>query len=170
MKYCVNGEYAIATGDGTSFTRYFYQESIPFFEVNSTDYWLVDKSLIPKPEKPDNAEKKEDEGDKSTGGVGDNGGGPEPSDGSETAAIKKFQSITISGKLSDKLVFNQLMSYFIIPFKDNPIDIEVSFKIKSNPSLQLDETKQQYKSAKEASKQLGFEFTNDSDLLQNQLF
>lgn len=161
LKYCLNGEFAIATGDGTTFTRHFYQESIPFFEVGSSDYWLVDRTLIPKPENPEESEKKEDERDGPLGGVSDPGAGPETSGGPDTASVKKLQSITISGKLSDKIVFNQLVSYFIIPFKDNHIDMEVSFKIKSTPSMQLDETKQQYKSAKEASKQLGFDFEEE---------
>ena len=43
----------------------------------------------------------------------------------------------------------------------NKIDIEVKFKIKSTEGSQLDETKQQYKSAKEAAKQLGLDFNED---------
>ena len=40
----------------------------------------------------------------------------------------------------------------------NKLDIDVKFKVKSTESSPLDETKQQYKSAKEAAKQLGLDF------------
>jgi len=50
QKYCMNGEYCIATGDGTNFTRYYFQEAVPFFDVNDVTYWLVDKSLKPIPQ------------------------------------------------------------------------------------------------------------------------
>ncbi|MBK6701489.1 MAG: ATP-binding protein [Saprospiraceae bacterium] len=52
QKYCTNGEYCIATGDGTTYTRFFFQESVPFFDVNDITYWLVDKSLKPQPQQP----------------------------------------------------------------------------------------------------------------------
>src|SRR5690606_14586020 len=50
QKYCTNGEYCIATGDGTNYTRFFFKESAPFFDVNDVTYWLVDKSLKPEPQ------------------------------------------------------------------------------------------------------------------------
>ena len=53
------------------------------------------------------------------------------------------------------------MNYFIVPFKDNNIEIEVSFKISSTPKMQIDESKQQYKSAVEAAKQLGLNFEEE---------
>lgn len=43
----------------------------------------------------------------------------------------------------------------------NKLDIEVKFKVKSTESSPIDETKQQYKSAKEAAKQLGLDFEED---------
>ncbi len=52
QKYCTNGEYCIATGDGTNYTRFFFQEPVPFFDVNDITYWLVDKSLKPAPQHP----------------------------------------------------------------------------------------------------------------------
>lgn len=41
------------------------------------------------------------------------------------------------------------------------IEIDVSFKIKSTESSPITENKQQYKSAKEAAKQLGLNFRED---------
>ena len=43
----------------------------------------------------------------------------------------------------------------------NKLDIDVKFKIKSMESSPLDETKQQYKNAKEAAKQLGLDFEEE---------
>ena len=43
----------------------------------------------------------------------------------------------------------------------NKIDIEVNFKIKANSGSPIDESKQQYKSAKEAAKQLGLNFEEE---------
>jgi hypothetical protein len=45
----------------------------------------------------------------------------------------------------------------------NKLDIEVKFKVKSTETSQLDETKQQYKSAKEAAKQLGLTFEENEE-------
>ena len=162
QKYCTNGEYCIATGDGSNYTRFFFQEAVPFFDVNDTTYWLVDKSLKPKPEPivtpvinengnvqpPINAVNEPHV-------TNDNAGKP------VSVGNKKFKSITVSGNIKDKLIYTQLMNYFIVPFKDNNIEIEVSFKISSTPNMQIDESKQQYKSAKEAAKQLGLDFNEE---------
>jgi len=43
----------------------------------------------------------------------------------------------------------------------NKLDIEVKFKIKSTDNNTIDESKQQYKAAKEASKQLGLNFEEE---------
>ena len=47
----------------------------------------------------------------------------------------------------------------------NKIDIEVSFKINSNSITPIDESNQQYKSAKEAAKQLGLNFDEEDIVL-----
>lgn len=163
LRYCLNGEYAIAAGDGKDFSKFYFKENVPFFEVNNATYWLVDKSLIPKPEtKTEPAMTDSDSNSKTVSGVSDSGDENGTTSETGTDTLRKFNAIRISGKLSDKLIFNQLINYFIIPFRDNKIDIEVSFKINSNPSMQLDESKQQYKSAKEAAKQLGLDFEEEA--------
>lgn len=162
QKYCTNGEYCIATGDGVNYTRFFFQESVPFFDVNDITYWLVDKSLKPQPQqtsRPSSNDSntvvtpvsKVNEPPVNTGNNSKD----------DTGASKKFKSITISGNINDKLLYTQLINYFIVPFKDNNIQIEVSFKISSTPNMQIDESKQQYKSAKEAAKQLGLNFDEE---------
>jgi len=63
-----------------------------------------------------------------------------------------------TGKLTDKVQFMNLGQYFLVPFKDNSIDMEVKFKIKSSPNSPLTENDQKFKRIKEAAKQLGFDF------------
>jgi hypothetical protein len=55
LRYCQNGAYGIATGDGTHFTKFYFEETVPFFEVTDTTYWLVDQSLKPQPLQPDDS-------------------------------------------------------------------------------------------------------------------
>jgi predicted AAA+ superfamily ATPase len=163
QKYCSNGEYCIATGDGANYTRFYFQETIPFFDVNDVTYWLVDKSLKPQPQQV------------STSVINDKGEVVAPvsqvneplvntgnESKEETGISKKFKSISISGNVPLER-YTELFNYFITPFamNGNKIDIEVNFKIKSNTGSPIDESKQQYKSAKEAAKQLGLNFDEE---------
>jgi hypothetical protein len=50
-----------------------------------------------------------------------------------------------------------LGQYFLVPFKDNNIEMEVKFKIKTSPNSPLTENDQKFKRMKEAAKQLGFD-------------
>ncbi|MBK6701488.1 MAG: hypothetical protein IPG55_16705 [Saprospiraceae bacterium] len=70
--------------------------------------------------------------------------------------------MTVSGKVPLER-YTELFNYFITPFamSGNKIEIEVNFKIKSNTGSPIDESKQQYKSAKEAAKQLGLNFDEE---------
>jgi hypothetical protein len=163
LRYCMNGEYCIAAGDGTTFSRYYLQEAVPFFDVTDTTYWLVDKSLkpapkpepLPNPEAPGQPEGKKDE-------AHEPGIPKKPDSDQEQNTIKKFKSITVSGKVPLER-YTELFNYFITPFAmcGNKIDIEVSFKINSNTASPIDESKQQYKSAKEAARQLGLGFDEE---------
>ncbi len=159
VKYVHNGEFAAASGDGKEFTRYFYKESIPYFDPTDATYWLVDKADIPEAVTPSIPKESIGNGKPESSPI--TGVAESPTDVPGMESVRKFNSITVSGKLSDKLMFTQLSSYFIVPFKDNNIDIEVTFCISSTPNMQLDETRQQYKSAKEAAKQLGMRFEEE---------
>jgi hypothetical protein len=163
QKYCTNGEYCIATGDGASYTRFFFQEAVPFFDVNDTTYWLVDKSLKPQPQTPA-ASVTNDKGEVvppillvNEDTVPPSGNGTE-----DVPTSKKFKSITVSGNVPLER-YTELFNYFITPFamNGNKIEIDVNFKIKSNTGSPIDESKQQYKSAKEAAKQLGLKFDEE---------
>ena len=161
QKYCTNGEYCIATGDGINYTRYFYQEYVPFFDVNDATYWLVHKHLKPQPQIPA-APGTDDKGEVlpltqvHEDPVSPSGSGIEP------LSTKKFKSITVSGNVPlDR--YTELFNCFIAPFamNGNKIEIEVNFKIKSNAASPIDESKPRYKLAKEAAKQLGLKFDEE---------
>lgn len=164
QRYCTNGEFCIATGDGTSFSRYFLQETIPFFDVEDATYWLVEKSLKPVVQKEP----------KDT----DNPSGVSPFNNSstfiETEAqissskdinkehdIKRYKSITIYGKVPLEN-YTQLFNSFIMPLAQNNIEIEIKIKGNSTTSKPLTDSSQEYKIVKESAKQLGLNF--DSEL------
>jgi hypothetical protein len=155
LKYCYNGEFCVAAGDGTTFSRYYLKESVNHFDVTDSTYWLVDKSLYPTPNNPGQPED-------NPGQVQEPSNAHDPETEPEPNAVKKFKSVTISGKVPLER-YTELFNYFITPFAmyGNKIDIEVSFKINSNTASQLDESKQQYKNAKEAARQLGLGFEEE---------
>ena len=76
--------------------------------------------------------------------------------------IRQFKSLTVSGSVPLER-YTELFNYFITPFamNGNKIEIEVNLKIKSSSASPIDESKQQYKSAKEAAKQLGLNFKEE---------
>lgn len=162
QKYCTNGEYSIATGDGTAFTRYFFKESVPFFDVSDITYWLVDKSLIPAPEIAAPVTNANGEVVIPASTVNEPTPSTETGKKEEAGTPKQFKAITVSGKVPLER-YVELFNYFITPFamNGNRIEIEMKFKIHSTPKNTLDESKQQYKSAKEAAKQLGLNFEED---------
>ncbi len=164
LRHCVNGEYCIASGDGKDFKKIFFQENVPFFDTTDSTYYLLDKSMKPKPVVPDQPVTggKTPEGGDGKLPVDEPAGGKYGKKGVDEPEVKKFSSITVSGKVPLEK-YHELFNCFITPFAmaGNKLDIEVKFKIKSNESSPLDETKQQYKSAKEAAKQLGLDFDEE---------
>lgn len=162
LKYCNQEQFCIATGDGNSFTKYYLGESVPFFDVTDSTYWMLDKSLKPAPQPvtppyPVSNDSAPKVGDPGTGGA--TGTEPIPGNGEEA---KKVKAITVSGKVPlDQ--YTWLFQYFIAPFTQsgNKVDIEVKFKMHSTESSPLHDAKQQYKSAKEAAKQLGLYFEEE---------
>lgn len=160
LKYCYNGEFCIATGDGANFTKYFYQQNVMHFDVTDSTYWLIDKSLLPKSEVSlDTIAGSASDANIPFPGVQDDGGTSANDQKDEGSTVKQFKSITISGKVPLER-YTELFNYFITPFamSGNKIDIEVKFKIKANEGSPINESKQQYKTSKEAAKQLGLDF------------
>jgi hypothetical protein len=112
--------------------------------------------VIPEPTTPDG---KIPEGDGGTRPVDEPEGGKM---GEKPETIRNFKSISFSGKVPVEK-YHELFTCFITPFamSGNKLDIDVKFKIKTTESSPLDETKQQYKNAKEAAKQLGLDFEEE---------
>src|SRR5690606_19224900 len=103
LKYCANGEFCIATGDGSNFTRYYLQETIPFFDVDDSTYWLVEKSLKPVPqtkseysgtETPSNTDNSQPNSFNEPEGTKETTNQPDVKTDS-----KKYKSITVLGKI-----------------------------------------------------------------------
>lgn len=159
LKYCYNNEFCIATGDGTNFTKYFLGESVPFFDVNDTTYWLIDKSLKPLPVP------KESEGSPisstPTNVVNEPNPIHAPAIGGEPVQVNKsLKSVTISGKVPFEQ-YTQLFASFIMPLAHNNIEIEIKIKGKSTQAKPISENSQEYKIIKESAKQLGLNFDEE---------
>lgn len=161
LRYCTNGDFCIASGNGTTFTKFYFQESVPFFDVTDSVYWLVDKSQMSAPTPADGTSNVPDYKPSSESTSAQESDKPTSQERlpSDEEIVKKLNAITISGKVPLER-YTELFNYFITPFamSGNKIEIEVKFKIISSQSSPLDESKQQYKSAKEAARQLGLEF------------
>jgi hypothetical protein len=159
LKYCYNGEYCIATGDGKIFTNYFFKRDIPFFDVTDSTYWLTDKSFEPQQKEPGTASNT-DERNTALSLFNDSGIPASADSKGDTGTIKKLKSITISGKVAFEQ-YTQLFTSFVMPLAHNNIEIEIRIKGKSTSSKPLTETSQEYKIVKESAKQLGLNFEEE---------
>jgi hypothetical protein len=159
QRYCLNGDFCIAAGDGKAFNKYFLGESIPFFDVQDPSYWLVDKSLKPKadpnpePAQGGNPEKPYPP----IPAPGEGNSIKDPGHGLESKAIR---SLEISGKIPLEQ-YTQIFNSFIMPLAQNNIEIEIRIKGKSTSAKPLTESSPEYKVVKESAKQLGLNFTEE---------
>lgn len=155
LRYCNNGEFAIASGEPGNFTKVFYKENVPFFDITDTSYWVVDKSLYKVPEEEKKSDEAEDTGEQQ----------PEKEPGTSATEIseetvKSFRTITISGKV-DVANYNQVFSSFIMPLVQNKVEIEVKIKGSATQANPITENSQQYKITKESATQLGLDFEEE---------
>lgn len=153
LKYCLNNEFGIASGDGTSFSKYFIGNDVPYFDSTDPSYWLVEKSSIPAepapviPGVPPIIETPPD------------GGGDTPLPPPDVTP-STINSVTISGKVPLEQ-FTQIFASFIMPLSQNNIEIEISIKGKSTSIKPITENSSEYKIVKESAKQLGLNFRED---------
>jgi hypothetical protein len=154
QRYCVNGEFVIASGEPDDFTKMFYKEPVPFFDVTDSTYWLVDKNQYKTAEQPT---KKVNEPDITAQPTDTESTQPTPIGNDEEGDIKNLNSITISGKV-DLANYQQIFSSFIMPLKDNQVEIEIKIKGTSNSGFPITENSTQYKITKESASQLGLDF------------
>lgn len=159
-RYCTNGTFNVAVGSPSKFTRIYHEESIPFLDVTSEDYWLVDSSVVltqggDTPTTP--------AGGTSTTSGGENTPGTQPGSGTpqtETPTqpkTKTYKKVVISGEVPIEN-YSQLFSSFINTLKNNNLKIEIKFTAKSNGSNPLTENSATVKSVKESASQLGLDF------------
>lgn len=156
QRYCTSGDFCIASGDGQSFSRFFFQEQVPFFDVLDSNYWLADPADRPVPKPPPTDSSPTEPGAPNPDPVPSGQGLPQDPEPTPPGTPRVFKSVTVSGKIPVEN-YAELFNYFIGPFsmQGNKIDIEIKFTIRSNASNPLDESKPQYKNVKVAAKQLG---------------
>jgi hypothetical protein len=155
LRYCQNGEFAIATGEEGHWNNTYFKQDVPMFDVSDETYWLVDKSTYTAEEPAPTSDPP------STGDIPPEETptveGEQPDDGGSVRTIK---SLTVSGKVPLEN-YSNLFTSFINPLKENSIEIEVIIKAKSTPAKPLTESSQEYKIVKESAKQLGLGFEED---------
>ncbi len=151
QRYCSNGEFAIAAGDGKLFNKMWYKETAPFFDVTDGSYWLLHKSCYTVKSAVDVQEPKS---------VVKNGLELSQPSIPGIAVPKSIKSLAICGKV-DIANYHQLFSSFIMPLAQNQIEIEIKIKAKATESSPLNENSTQYKIAKESAKQLGLDFKEE---------
>lgn len=164
-RYCFNGEYCIAAGDGQTFNRYFLSEEVLGFNIEDDNYWLLDKSKkpVPQPMTPPTGESGPTVVDNLITGEGSIRTGTDGSGSAPTEeVVKAFHALIVQGKVPVER-YTELFNYFIAPFTQsgNRVEIEMKFRIVSTAGSPLDESKPLYKNAKEAAKQLGLGFVGE---------
>jgi len=155
QRFCLNGEFCIASGESAPYTRYYLQENVPMFDVEDLTYWLVDKTLRPQPAVPVE--------------VGTTGGEPPFTNGmprpnpvitneqesqESEAASERIKSITISGRVPLER-YTQVFNSFIMPLAQNNIEIEIRITGKSTQAKPITTSSQEYKIVVESARQLG---------------
>ena len=157
QKYCENGDFNVACGELGNYNRIYHHESVPFLDVTDPQYWLVDKSINNQPQPEEGSTDKQP-----TGCSSPTEEKPEKADSTQPVdEIRKFKSIKVSGKVPVER-WTDLFSSFVVPLKNNGLEIEISFKAKTTSLNPLDESAQVYKVVKESAMQLGLNLEEDS--------
>ena len=166
LRFCQDGNLAIASGDGTTWDTVYYKQFVPFFDIKSDSYWLVDKSVYQPPVAPPSP------GPGGSGGSSSGGvvtppptPGPDPTPGggqdqSGTPAATQFRAVKVSGKL-DKQNWTQAFNSFISPFRNHNIEIEITIKVHSAAADPFTENDQRYNLLKESAKQMRLDFEGE---------
>lgn len=157
-RYCSGGLFNVTMGRPDNWSRIFVEtEHIPFLDVNSEDYWLVDSSVVEMPATP---EQPEEPGSTTPATPTTPTPKPEGGDDTPSPAVREFRSITINGQV-EVTNWTQLMSSFIMPLKNNNLQLEVRIKAKSTAMNPLTENSATYRAVKESAAQLGLEMDEE---------
>jgi hypothetical protein len=94
QRYCTEGMYCIASGDGATFSAYYYKKPADFFSVKDKTFWRLDPSDMPssKPEpvKPEGIAPEEPKPSPP---------GPPPHEGDGTSSASIIKRISVTGKV-----------------------------------------------------------------------
>ncbi len=149
--YYKQEQFAIAVGEPPEFTKIYFKEPIPFFEVTDTNYWIVEKSLKqPKIEEP---------------GPGPGPGSyppPPPPPPPPPQKVNKYKTINISGKV-ELPDYSHIFTGLILPLQSNRVEIEIKIKGTGTQANPLTENSQSYKVVKETAHQLGLKFEAEEE-------
>lgn len=160
-KYCYNKQFAVASKSADNWTNMFFGETVPMFDIEDETYWLV------SPNDYHQWKSKQSTGTSTSVPITpvaptNTGATSTTSDGAATKddGVKTFNRISIKGR-ANAIAFNQLFQSFIMPLKENDVEIEFKITAKSKPNYQITENSQQYKIVKESASQLGFELEEE---------
>lgn len=160
LKYCYEGEFAIASGSPGNFTQYYYKDKRPsFFDVEDDNYWLVHPKVYHSAIQEERSPVDYSPIDQENATVTVHEPEPGYSGRQDLPATvdKEFSYLKISGKVAVEHWTN-LFSSFVRPLIDNDIEIHIEIKAKSKKSAPLNESSQAYKIVKESASQLGLDF------------
>ncbi len=150
IRYCQNGELAIASGERESYSAVYYRQSVPGFDVSDETFWVVDKS-----ECLSRGDIVGETGSTSPkAGAGEEEPVPEGEAVNGNDSAKLIESIRIHGQVPFEN-YSQIYTSFIAPLMHNNILIEISIKASSTKEKPITEHSQVYKNVKESAKQLG---------------
>ena len=157
-RYCTNGVFNVAFGAPGRWSRITQNDTVPFLDVTSEDYWLVDTSIVPEIPGGNTG------GNAGTGNPGGSGTGTGAGSntsthkgGNSTPETKTYKKVTISGQVPLEN-YAQLFTSFVQTLRNNNLKIEIKFTAKTTGGNPLTENSATIKSVKESASQLGLEF------------
>jgi len=159
-KYSYNKQFALASKSNEGWTKMYFGETVPMFDVEDDTFWIISAEDYRNWEE---TQKKSEVGSNQseTYQVTSTTSIPVlPIHGTSEVIEKKFNKISIIGK-ANAIAFNQLFQSFIMPLKENDVEIEFKITAKSKTNYPLTENSQQYKIVKESASQLGFELDEE---------
>lgn len=159
-RYCSNGVFNVAFGAPGKWSRIIQNDTVPFLDVTSEDYWLVDTSVVPETSGTSSGTETSNGSGTGTGNNTNSNGSTSTgsSNGStSTTESKTYQSVTISGQIPLEN-YAQLFASFVQTLKNNNLKIEIKFTANTTGANPLSENSATVKSVKESASQLGLTF------------
>ena len=173
-KYCQEGLFNVGGGIKGKYTKIYHNEEVPFMlECSWEDLWLLDPSIVMKPESSTETASSSAAGTEFCGGTscstgvfggsgsswgtsGNEATNPLNSDSSENE-VKTYSKVTISGSVPIEN-WTQLFTSFVNTLKKNNLKIDIKFTAESTEQNPLTENSPTFKSIKESASQLGLDF------------